>query len=137
MKIMIADDDKSLRMGIAAILTDEGYTCCFAGDGFDVLARISLEKPDLLLLDVMMPGMNGFDVCQTLRNNGEKLPIIILSAKGDFVDKSIGYKFGADDYIIKPFEPMELCFHISAALRKQFTAAAFSPALLSESMPQP
>lgn len=125
MKIMIADDDGSVRMGIGQILEEEGYKCCYAGDGLDVLARIGVEKPDLLILDVMMPGVNGFDVCQQLRTRGELLPIMMLSAKGDFVDKSVGMRCGADDYMVKPFDPAELCMRVQANLGKKRTAKEF------------
>lgn len=125
MKIMIADDDTSVRTGIGQILEEEGYLCCYAGDGLDVLAKIGAEKPDLLILDVMMPGINGFDVCQQLRTRGELLPIIMLSAKGDFVDKSVGMRCGADDYMVKPFDAAELCMHIRANLSKKRTSREF------------
>lgn len=120
MKILIADDDKSVRTGVAQILQGEGYLCCYASDGLDVLAKTEAEKPDLLILDIMMPGMNGFDVCSLIREKegGEHLPILMLSAKGDFVDKSVGFRFGADDYLVKPFEAEELCVHVRALLKK-------------------
>ncbi len=121
MKILIADDDKSVRTGVAQILQGEGYTCCYASDGLEVLGKVDAEKPDLLILDIMMPGMNGFDACNKLRErekkSGKHLPILMLSAKGDFVDKSVGFHFGADDYLVKPFEAEELCVHIRALLK--------------------
>ncbi len=124
-KIMIADDDSSVRLGIGQILEAEGYRCCYADDGLDVLAKVGVEKPDLLILDVMMPGVNGFDVCQQLRTKGELLPIMMLSAKGDFVDKSVGMRCGADDYMVKPFDPEELCTHVKANLSKKRTTKEF------------
>lgn len=118
MKIMLADDDASMRLALENLLVDCGYTFCFATNGLEVLSTLPIEKPDLLILDVMMPGMNGFDVCEYLRQHGEELPIIMLSAKGDIVDKSIGFKAGADDYMVKPFDGEELLLHIEAVLRR-------------------
>jgi DNA-binding response OmpR family regulator len=124
MKILIADDDKSVRTGVAQVLQAEGYACCYASDGLDVLAKLPAEKPDLLILDIMMPGMNGFDVCSTIREKEETrdLPVLMLSAKGDFVDKSVGFRFGASDYLVKPFEAEELCMHVRALLKNAKTA---------------
>ena len=79
---------------------------------------LSTEHPDLLLLDAMMPGMNGFDVCKSIREKGRRIPVVFLSAKGDIVDKSIGFKAGGDDYVVKPFSSEELLLRIEAHLRR-------------------
>lgn len=120
MKILIADDDRSVRLAVAEILQAEGYACCHAEDGVEVLIKLGAEQPDMLILDIMMPGMNGFDVCSAIREKEEyrKMPILMLSAKGDFVDKSVGFRFGANDYLVKPFEPAELCAHVRALLKR-------------------
>lgn len=90
------------------------------------------EHPDLLLLDVMMPGMNGFDVCTKIREQGRRIPIIFLSAKGDIVDKSLGFKAGGDDYVVKPFSPDELLLRIEAHLRRHKSDLAFAKAVSRE-----
>ena len=118
MKIMLADDEESIRMVVEHIVTQDGYDFCFARDGAEALEVFKAEQPDLLILDVMMPIINGFDVCANLRKQGEKIPIIFLSAKGDIVDKSVGFKLGADDYLVKPFSSTELSLRIEALLRR-------------------
>lgn len=117
MKIMLADDEESIRIVVEHIVTEDGHEFCYAADGEEVLAILETEQPDLLILDVMMPKLNGFEVCTRIRENGHTLPIIFLSAKGDIVDKSIGFRAGADDYLVKPFSSMELSLRIEALLR--------------------
>ncbi len=117
MKIMLADDEESIRILVEHIVTDDGYEFCYAADGVETLAVFEEEEPDLLILDVMMPKLNGFDVCTKLREQGITVPIIILSAKGDIVDKSVGFGAGADDYLVKPFSSLELSLRIEALLR--------------------
>jgi two-component system response regulator VicR len=118
MKIMLADDDESIRMVVEHIVKQDGFDFCFACDGAEALEIFLTEQPDLLILDVMMPGINGFDVCADLRKQGNNIPIIFLSAKGDIVDKSVGFKLGADDYLVKPFSSLELSLRIEALLRR-------------------
>lgn len=127
-KIMLIDDDPSLQLALQHLITDEGYDFCCAGDGREGLTLIEQERPDLLLLDVMMPGMNGYDVCTRLRERGHRVPIIFLSAKGDIVDKSIGFKAGGDDYLVKPFDNSELLLRIEAHLRRHKSDLAFARA---------
>lgn len=117
-KIMVADDQESIRNLVQHILTEAGYECVCAVDGNDALAVEAKERPDLLVLDIMMPGMDGLSVCSELRRRGETLPIIFLSAKGDIVDKGVAFKLGGDDYLVKPFEPQELVFRVEALLRR-------------------
>lgn len=124
-KIMLIDDDPSLQLALRHLITDEGYDFCCAADGRTGLAMVEEEQPDLILLDVMMPGMNGYDVCTALRASGQLAPIIFLSAKGDIVDKSIGFKAGGDDYMVKPFDNSELLLRIEAHLRRH--KGALSP----------
>lgn len=119
MKILIADDELSICRALENILTKEGYEVEFAVDGEDACEKAEVWNPDLLLLDIMMPKKNGFDVCEHLREQGNHVPVIMLSAKGDIVDKSIGFKMGADDYIVKPFEPEELRLRVHAQLRRR------------------
>jgi len=119
MKIMLADDEANIRELIHHLLVEEGYDCCIASDGTEALEMFLVESPDLLILDIMMPGVNGFDVCAQLRSQGVSAPIIFLTAKGDIVDKSVGFKAGADDYLVKPFAPKELLLRIEALLRRR------------------
>jgi two-component system response regulator VicR len=117
MKILLADDEKSIQVLVRSIVEDGGYEFCCASDGYELLQVAQSEQPDLIILDVMMPRMDGFHACQALRQRGVLVPIIILSAKGDIVDKSVGFSAGADDYLVKPFSPEELLMRIQAHLR--------------------
>ncbi|MCI8424661.1 MAG: response regulator transcription factor, partial [Adlercreutzia sp.] len=125
---MLIDDDPSLQLALRHLITEAGYEFSCAGDGRKGLALIEAEHPDLVLLDVMMPGMNGYDVCTALRERGQRVPVIFLSAKGDIVDKSIGFKAGGDDYLVKPFDNSELLLRIEAHLRRHKGDLAFARA---------
>ncbi len=127
MKIMLADDEESIRILVEHIVTEDGHSFCYASDGAEALTVYQKERPDLIILDVMMPKLNGFDVCSKLRKQGETIPIIILSAKGDIVDKSIGFRAGADDYLVKPFSSLELSLRIEALLRWRARESNYMP----------
>jgi DNA-binding response OmpR family regulator len=117
MRILIVDDDRpSLKM-TAFLLREEGYTVFTADNGQDALRMIEEKTPDLLILDVMMPGMDGLEVTRRIRRS-TNLPIIILSAKGETSDRVTGLDVGADDYLAKPFEPAELLARVRAVLRR-------------------
>ncbi|MCB7036436.1 response regulator transcription factor [Eggerthella sinensis] len=131
-KVMLIDDDESLHVLMKRIVEEAGYEFCAAFSGAEGLALLGDEHPDLLLLDVMMPGMNGFDVCRTMRESGRRIPIIFLSAKGDIVDKSIGFKAGGDDYVVKPFSSDELLLRIEAHLRRHREDLTFAKAVSRE-----
>ena len=118
MKILLADDEENIKILVEMIVTKKGYSFCYVDNGEDALTACGQEQPDLMILDVMMPRLNGFEVCKQLRDAGSKIPIIILSAKGDIVDKSIGFTSGADDYLVKPFSSQELLLRIDALLRR-------------------
>lgn len=118
-KIMLIDDDESLQVLVGQIVERDGYEYCFASNGEEGLAALRVERPDFLILDVMLPDINGFEICGTIRDEGRKVPVMFLSAKGDIVDKSIGFKAGADDYLVKPFQPEELSLRIRAHLRRR------------------
>lgn len=118
-KIMLIDDDESLQVLVEQIVSKDGYDFCCASNGTEGLEMLRAERPDLLILDVMLPDTNGFEICETIRGEGRKIPILFLSAKGDIVDKSIGFKAGADDYIVKPFLAEELLMRIRAHLRRR------------------
>ncbi|AFL98771.1 response regulator with CheY-like receiver domain and winged-helix DNA-binding domain [Desulfitobacterium dehalogenans ATCC 51507] len=117
MKIMLVDDERSIQKAVEYIVRENGYQFCYVDNGLEALAVFTRESPDLLILDVMLPGLDGFAVCEKIRAFSD-VPIIFLSAKGDIVDKGIGFKMGGDDYLVKPFSSMELDFRIKALLRR-------------------
>lgn len=117
-KVMLIDDDPGIHDSLRAVIEEAGYEFCGALGGREGLRLLDAERPDLLLLDVMMPGLNGFDVCRQMREEGRRIPIIFLTAKNDIVDKSTGFKAGADDYVTKPFIADELLLRIEAHVRR-------------------
>lgn len=121
-KVMLVDDDESLQVLIGQIAERDGYEYCCASNGTEGLDMLRAEQPDFLILDVMLPDTNGFEICETIRAEGNGVPVLFLSAKGDIVDKSIGFKAGADDYLVKPFQLEELSLRIKAHLRRQSNA---------------
>ncbi|MFA7421447.1 MAG: response regulator transcription factor [Melioribacteraceae bacterium] len=123
-KILIVEDEPNMRMGLKDNLEFEGYEIATAADGEEGLSMIVNNLFDLIILDVMMPKISGFDVCKRAREKGIKTPIILLTAKGEEVDKIVGLELGADDYITKPFSLRELLARIKAILRRVETPAA-------------
>ncbi len=126
-KILIIEDDANIRAGLADALTMEGYEVTEAPSGFTGLQAYEENKPHLILLDLMMPGMNGYDVCRKIRRNDEATPIVILTAKGEEIDKVLGLELGADDYVTKPFSLRELSARIAARLRQVHTEVPVVP----------
>ena len=120
-KILIAEDDANIRQGLVATLESEGYGVTVASDGAQALKLFPQERFDLVVLDVMMPKASGYDVCRELRARGSRVPVVFLTAKGEEVDKVVGLKLGADDYITKPFGVHELLARIEAVLRRART----------------
>lgn len=116
-KIMIADDDINICELLRLYLGKEGYTPILAHDGKEAVEKFDLEKPDLILLDIMMPQLDGWQVCRKIRKKSQ-CPIIMLTAKGELFDKVLGLELGADDYIVKPFETKEVMARIKAVLRR-------------------
>jgi DNA-binding response OmpR family regulator len=123
-KILIAEDDANIRQGLVATLESEGYAVTAAADGAQALRLFPQGKFDLVLLDVMMPKASGYDVCRELRARGTQVPVLFLTAKGEEIDKVVGLKLGADDYVTKPFGVHELLARIEALLRRSRTLAA-------------
>lgn len=115
--ILICDDDPVVHESLGLYLDNDNFTHIDAYDGRESLEMAQASKPDLILLDVMMPEMSGLDVCRELRKT-MATPIIMLTAKGEEIDKIVGLELGADDYIVKPFEPRELLARIKAVLRR-------------------
>jgi len=122
-RILLVEDEPGLQLTLSDRLRSEGYEVETAGDGDTGYTRASEGAFDLIVLDVMLPGKNGFDVCRDLRQNGFTLPILMLTARGQVADKVVGLKLGADDYLTKPFENLELLARIEALLRRSVTSA--------------
>ncbi|MDJ0766117.1 MAG: response regulator transcription factor [Myxococcota bacterium] len=116
--VLIVEDEPAMAVALKDGFEYEGYTTEVVGDGVAALERVKEIQPALIILDVMLPKMNGLDVCKQLRNDGFNLPIIMLSARGQEIDKVLGLKLGADDYITKPFSFMELIARVEAVLRR-------------------
>lgn len=124
MKILLIEDEEGLVLTLSDRLRSEGYEVDFAADGESGF-RIALEGGhDLVILDLMLPRKSGLDVCRDLRQKGFAAPILMLTAKGETIDKVLGLKLGADDYLTKPFEVMELLARVEALLRRQSAAVA-------------
>ncbi|HTR82669.1 MAG TPA: response regulator transcription factor [Bacteroidota bacterium] len=117
--ILLVEDEPEMQRGLKDNLEFEGYSIDVVGDGKDGLRKMIHRDYDLVLLDVMLPGMSGFDVCKSAREKGVRSPIIMLTAKGEEVDKVLGLELGADDYITKPFSLRELLARIKAVLRRK------------------
>ena len=122
-RIMIVDDDVNICELLRLYLEKEKYEAVIINDGLDAVNAFAEIKPDLILLDVMLPGLDGWQVCRKIRNTSN-VPIIMLSAKGETFDKVLGLELGADDYIVKPFETKEVLARIKAVLRRSVSAVA-------------
>lgn len=117
-KILIIEDEPNIRELVLYNLRTNGYDGIAAEDGIMGITMVHREKPDLILLDIMLPGKNGYDICKELREEGNNTPIIMITAKTEETDKVMGLEFGADDYISKPFGIRELMARIKAVLRR-------------------
>ncbi len=130
MKILLAEDDQFTRDGLKDIFENEGFTVSAAGDGADAIAlfrELQPNGPDVVVLDIMMPEINGYDVCRMIRKENKRVPVIFLSAKSEEVDKVLGLELGADDYISKPFGVREVVARIRAVTRRVLNAGSDSP----------
>ena len=116
-RILIVDDDENIAELISLYLIKECFDTEIAGNGEEALAKFQTYKPHLMLLDIMLPGIDGYDVCREIRKSSN-VPIIMLSAKGEVFDKVLGLKIGADDYMVKPFDSNELVARVQAILRR-------------------
>lgn len=117
-RILVVEDDPAILTGVTDLLEGEGFGVVPATDGAAAVALHAREKPDLVLLDIMIPEKNGYDVCREIRRVDPVTPIIMLTAKGEEVDKVVGLELGADDYVVKPFGASELLARIRAVLRR-------------------
>lgn len=124
-KILIVDDDSNIAELISLYLTKECFDTLIVNDGEEAIKQFSVYQPNLILLDLMLPGIDGYQVCREIRKTSS-VPIIMLSAKGEIFDKVLGLELGADDYIIKPFDSKELVARVKAVLRRFQPAPAMS-----------
>ena len=127
LKILVVDDDARLRSLLERYLTEHNFQVRVAQDSEQMDRLLTRENFNLLVLDLMLPGEDGLSICKRLRSEGNNLPVIMLTAKGDEVDRIIGLELGADDYLAKPFNPRELLARIRAVLRRRGTEVPGSP----------
>ena len=129
--ILVAEDDANIREGLLVLLDGEGYKTVGAKDGLDAIRLWRETRPGLVLLDVMMPGKSGYAVCREIRAAGSRVPVIMLTAKGEEIDKVLGLELGADDYVTKPFGVKELLARVAAVLRRAAPAAVSPQAVFT------
>jgi two-component system, OmpR family, response regulator len=127
-KILVVDDEKQIIEIVKAYLERDGYGVIAAYDGKTALDLAQKEHPDLIVLDLMLPGISGWDVCRTLRKDSS-VPIIMLTARDDTTDKIVGLELGADDYVTKPFDPKELISRVKAVLRRSENRPSSAPVI--------
>ena len=123
-RLLIIEDELPMRMALTDLLQAHGYGVITAADGVQGLERACTESPDLVLVDVMMPGLDGFALCREVRRRDPQLPILMLTAKGQVDDRVAGLDAGADDYMVKPFAGRELLARVRALLRRRESRAA-------------
>ena len=131
--VLIVDDDRQIRDLLRLYVEREGHRATFAADGPEALAVAARSRPDLVLLDVMLPGLDGFEVCRQLRETSD-VPVLLLTARSGDSDKVVGLDIGADDYIVKPFSPRELMARVRAQLRRHRPPSDDEPVLLADGL---
>jgi len=117
-RVLVVEDEEAIRLGLEENLAYAGYEVLTAADGPTALETATRDRPDLVLLDIMLPGLSGFEVCRQLRDKGIEMPVIMLTARGDEFDKLHGFEMGADDYVTKPFSVDELLARVKAVLAR-------------------
>jgi len=122
-RILVVEDDPNILLGLREVLGSEGYETHVCDDGDKAFEAVRTHSPDLIILDIMLPGKSGYDICKGVRAGGYRMPILMLTAKGQELDKVIGLDLGADDYVTKPFGLKELLARIKALLRRSRTEA--------------
>jgi len=115
--VLVVDDDATVREVVITYLSKAGHTVTSAADGHEALASVAASRPELVVLDLMLPGIDGLEVCRRLRESGD-IPVIMLTAKGSVNDRVVGLEVGADDYVTKPFSPRELVLRVDSVLRR-------------------
>lgn len=123
-KIMIVDDDDYIRELVSTLLKNEGFSISEAENGYDALEKLANVNPDLCIIDIMMPKMDGFELCKNIRQYRKNMPILMLTAKAEISQKIKGFEQGTDDYLTKPFEPPELVLRVKALLRRYNVVSA-------------
>lgn len=118
MRMLIAEDDAAMRHAIAQLFRAEGFDCVASGDGMEALESFRRDRPDFCIIDVMMPRLDGFELCRRIRGEDPQVPVIILTARQDEIDRVVGLELGADDYVTKPFGPRELVARVKTILRR-------------------
>ena len=131
--VLVVDDEQIVREVVVKYLEREGHTTLEAGDGDDARALLERSQPDLVVLDVMLPGTDGLDLCRWIRSRSE-LPVILLTARGEEADRIVGLELGADDYVTKPFSPRELAARVRTVLRRASSPAETSARLSFEGL---
>lgn len=131
-KVLLADDEPSLLDALEIILRDAGFDVICAKDGREAIRLFKMEAPDIVVLDVMMPHVNGFEACEAIRRVNPDVPVLMLSAKGDIVDKKSGFRAGADDYVTKPFNDEEILLRLEALLRRLRLRSSEGPKLMEK-----
>jgi DNA-binding response OmpR family regulator len=126
-RVLVVDDDPTVSDVVRRYLEREGFVVELAGDGQQALDAYHAERPDLVVLDLMLPGIDGLEVCRRLREQDRTLPVIMLTALGEESDRVLGLEIGADDYVTKPFSPRELVLRVQSVLRRAVPPAAASP----------
>lgn len=124
MKVMVVDDELGIRLLVQTVVGGAGHECCTVDGGERALEAFRLHHPDVVVLDVMMPKVDGFEVCRRIRAIDDRVPVLFLSAKGDIGDKKIGFSNGGDDYLVKPFNEEELLMRIDALHRRAVKSAS-------------
>lgn len=117
-KLLVVDDEEHIRELIKVFLQNEGFSVLEAVDGMDALSKLESEKIDMVIMDIMMPNMDGWELCKEIRTYKEDLPILMLTAKGETTQKVKGFNLGTDDYMVKPFEPAELIVRVKSILKR-------------------
>lgn len=133
-KILVVDDDVRLRNLLSRYLTEQGFATLTVNDATDMDRALKRERFDLLVLDLMLPGEDGLSLCRRLRRERNDIPMLMLTAKGDEVDRIVGLELGADDYLPKPFNPRELVARIHAILRRRQRPLPGAPAMMENSV---
>ncbi|MFF9489909.1 response regulator transcription factor [Streptomyces sp. NPDC014676] len=135
--LLLAEDDRAIRNALERALTLEGYRVTAVADGVEALAQAHRSRPDVLVLDVMMPGIDGLQVCRVLRAEGDRTPVLMLTALVETADRIAGLDAGADDYVVKPFDVEEVFARLRALLRRVAPAPAPVPEPVVETGPEP
>lgn len=117
-KLLVVDDDEHIRELVKVFLQNEGFDVLEAIDGVDALSKLETEKVDMVIMDIMMPNMDGWALCKEIRTYNSDLPILMLTAKGETAHKVKGFNLGTDDYLVKPFEPVELIVRVKSILKR-------------------